>query len=221
MTAKIRPLIVGVGGTTRPNSSTERAMRFALGVAESLGAETVALGGTDLELPIYDFGQKHRGPNAARLIDAWRRADGIILASPGYHGSMSGMIKNMLDYAEDLREDPFPYFDSRAVGCIATAAGWQATTTTILAMRSVVHALRGWPVPMGATLNTSEPIFDADGNCLSPQVEAQLARVAGQVVQFARMQMAARAAAPSPYFFPTDQPYFFGQGECADVSFHN
>jgi len=86
-----------------------------------------------------------RTDKARRLIGALAGCDAVIIASPGYHGGPSGLIKNALDYVEDLRDDERPYFDGRAVGCIACAAGWQATTTTLIALRSIVHALRGWP----------------------------------------------------------------------------
>jgi FMN reductase len=100
---------------------------------------------------------------------------------------VSGLVKNALDLLEDLREDERSYLDGRAVGCIVTAAGWQTCGSTLAALRSIVHALRGWPTPLGATLNTTEPIFDASGACIDPKALAQLATVAQQVVGFAHM----------------------------------
>src|SRR2546430_14882253 len=99
-------LIVGLGGTGRPGSSTERALRICLAEAEELGAQTLLLGGEALELPMYRPEQPDRSPEAQRLVDGLRRADGVILSAAGYHGGMSGMLKNALDYVEDLREDP-------------------------------------------------------------------------------------------------------------------
>lgn len=77
-------------------------------------------------------------------------ADGIILASPADHGFVSGVVKNALDYVEDLADDPRCYFDGLAVGCIATGAGCEATVMTLEQLRAVAHALRGWPTPLGA-----------------------------------------------------------------------
>ncbi|WP_163579655.1 NADPH-dependent FMN reductase, partial [Klebsiella pneumoniae] len=80
--------------------------------------------------PMFAPERPDRSDEARALIAALRRADGIVISSPGYHGSMSGLIKNALDYTEDMRDDAQPYFDGRAVGCIACAAGWQATGST-------------------------------------------------------------------------------------------
>jgi len=112
--------------------------------------------------------------------------DGIILGSPGYHGSISGLVKNALDYAEDLRSDPRPYFSGRAVGCIATAAGWPGAVNTLSALREIVHALRGWPTPLGAAINSAENVFDEGGGCLVPRVAQTLELMTDEVMSFAR-----------------------------------
>jgi FMN reductase len=181
------PYIVGVGGTNRPNSSTEQALGVALAAAALAGARTLLIGGGGLELPLYSAQRPERTSAAQTLIQALRRADGILIASPGYHGSLSGMVKNALDYSEDLRGDERVYFDGRAVGCIATASGWQAAVATLNALRGIVHALRGWNTPIGVAINTSEYQF-ADGRCSSAPLTVQLQEMGRQVVTFARMR---------------------------------
>jgi FMN reductase len=175
------PLIVGIGGTMRADSGSEQALRVALLAAEAGGATTRMFGGVELaRLPIYDP-QDEEGVDARReLVDAVRQADGVIISSPGYHGSISGLIKNALDGLEDLRADQRPYLDGRAVGLIVTADGWQAGGSTLAALRAIVHALRGWPTPFGALLNATRR--DA-------QDDVRLALVAEQVVDFARTRL--------------------------------
>lgn len=180
------PLIVGLGGTTRANSSTERALEACLETVKRAGARTVLLGADDLVMPMYAPELSERSANAERLVAALREADGVIVASPGYHGGFSGLIKNALDYVEDLRQDDKPYLDGRAVGCIVCAYGWQASVATLAALRSVVHALRGWPTPLGAAINSANPIFDDRGKLIDSQVLVQLELVGGQVLDFAR-----------------------------------
>jgi len=182
-----RPLIVGIGGTTRPTSSTDRALRIALQAAEHAGARTMIFDGPFLSrLPHYVPEHPERNEEQRKMVEAVRKADGLIVASPGYHGGVSGLVKNALDLLEDLRDDPRSYLDGRAVGCVVNAAGWQASASTLAALRSIVHALRGWPTPFGATLNTSEKLFDASGNCTDEKVAAQLEMVGRQVMEFAR-----------------------------------
>ncbi len=177
--------VVGIGGSLRPDSQSERALRIALSGAEEAGAKTIAFCGEDLVLPFYDPAIADRPDNALRLIDELRSADGVVIVSPGYHGTVSGLVKNALDYLEDLREENEPYLDGRAVGCVSVAFGWQAAVTTLTALRSIVHALRGWPTPLGAAVNTAVVKFDADGGCSDPKVAANLRTIGAQVVDFA------------------------------------
>lgn len=182
-----KPVIVGIGGTTRANSSTEKALRFALKIAEKEGAETILFDGPTLDrFPHYAPEKPERCAEAKDLIDALRRADGVIVATPGYHGTISGMVKTALDYTEDMREDERPYLALRPVGCIATGAGWQGTVTALEGLRTVVHTLRGWPTPLGAAINTAQPAFSPDGDPLDERTTFQLTTVAQEVMQFIR-----------------------------------
>lgn len=188
-----RPLIVGIGGTPRAMSSSEKALNVSLAAAEAAGASVLAFSGPHLVLPMYPPTGTERTAEALTLVDALRRCDGIIIATPSYHGSMSGLIKNALDYAEDLRSDERVYLDGRAVGCIVCAGGWQAAGLTLTALRGIGHALRGWPTPLGAMLNTSAKVFDEEGHCLDLGAKMQLETVGRQVVEFAQQRRMKRA----------------------------
>jgi FMN reductase len=178
------PYIVALGGTLRPGSSTEKAMQHVLNAAERAGARTRLISGAALQLPMYQPENSERSDVARDLVAQLALADGIILGSPGYHGSISGLVKNALDYAEDLRANERPYFSGRAVGCIATAGGWPGAVNTLSALRDIVHALRGWPTPLGAAINSSERVFDDQGHCLVPRVATTLDLIASEVLSF-------------------------------------
>jgi len=180
------PYIVAVGGTLRANSTTERAMQYVLAAAERAGARTKLISGLALQLPLYQPDTPQRSEGARYLVGELAAADGIILGSPGYHGSISGLVKNALDYAEDLRTDRRPYFSGRAVGCIATAGGWPGAVNTLGALRDIVHALRGWPTPLGAAINSTEKVFDEAGACQVARVALVLDTIAGEVLSFAK-----------------------------------
>jgi FMN reductase len=181
----LRPLIVGLGGTLSEASSSERALRYALDTAAAEGARTKLFTAEALDLPMYTVDRARRTPAAVALVDALAEADGVIIATPAYHGGISGLVKNALDYIEDLRADDRPYLDGRAVGCIVCAYGWQATTTTLVSLRSTVHALRGWPTPLGVAINSSQTRFDDSGLVSDPRCAEQLSALGRQVIDFA------------------------------------
>lgn len=181
----VSPLIVGIGGTTSPNSSTECALKVALDAAKNQGARTMSFSGDFLfKLPHYSYSAQENSTEALQFVEAIRNAQGLIIASPGYHGSISGLVKNAIDYIEATSKDTRAYLDGMPVGLIANAYGWQATGTTLATLRSIVHSLRGWPTPFGAAVNTSGGVFK-DGKCVDTDVLGQLQLVGKQVFEFA------------------------------------
>jgi len=183
------PLIVGIGGSPGPHSTTSRLLSDALARSRGLGARTEFFPAADLaDLPIYTAHAETRHPHAERMAEAVRAADALIIATPGYHGGISGLVKNAIDHLELLSRDERPYLDGRAVGAIVTAAGWQAAGTTLVSVRSTVHALRGWPTPFAVVMNSTEQGPDDE------RVVGAIDIMTEQLLQFCRWQAAGREA---------------------------
>jgi FMN reductase len=178
------PLVVGIGGSNRPGSTTERLLNEALRVAEARGARTAVFDGAFLSrLPIFGTDGTEQSEDSLTLARTVAGADGVVLASPGYHGGLSGLVKNGIDHLELLRADARPYLDGRPVATLVTAAGWQACGTALVSLRSTVHALRGWPTPFGAAVNTAEPVYD-DAGRLVGQVGGAIGIMVAQLMDF-------------------------------------
>ena len=179
---KKKPFILGLGGTTNPLSSTEQALAIALQAAAAAGAETELFGsGRLMALPHYRSDPAGLNQTGEDLVALVRRADGVLLSSPGYHGTVSGLVKNAIDYIEETSADERTYLDGLPIGLIVTAHGWQAVGSTLAALRSIVHSLRGWPTPLGVGINASGGMF-RDGICADAGVNEQLKLVAEQVM---------------------------------------
>jgi FMN reductase len=184
--------IVAIGGSVRPRSSTELALRAVLAAAAERGAETTLFSGPDLLLPPYEPGAVDA--RGRRMLAAIEAADAVVLGSPGYHGTVSGLVKNAIDHLEELRGGSRCYLDGIPIGCVATAYGWQAAVNTLGTLRVLAHSLRGWPTPLGIALNMAGPgVFAEDGSVLEPSVGDSVRIMADQLMAFGRIP----AAAPS------------------------
>ncbi|MTD17080.1 NADPH-dependent oxidoreductase [Nakamurella sp. YIM 132087] len=172
--------MVGIGGSVDPGSQSERALHAVLAAAAAKGATTSVFTGSALEFPAY-HSNAPTPADARAYIEAVRTADAVVISSPGYHGTVSGLVKNALDYLEDLRTDSRPYLDGRTVGLVAVARGWQAAVNTLTTLRQVTHALRGWPTPFGLTVNSAVTRFDEHGVPDDPGVLSGIDIVAGQL----------------------------------------
>ena len=157
--------VVGIGGTLREGSSSLGALGRALAAAGEAGAETELLDLRELRLPMYEPGLafEEYGPGVERLVRAMREADALILSTAAYHGTLAGVTKNALDFAQFLSGGDRPYFDGKVVGLISTAGGDQAGTNANGAMADVVHALRGVVAPLVVSLPRAWKLTDEDG----------------------------------------------------------
>jgi FMN reductase len=178
-------LVVAVGGTLRAESSTEKVLKAVLADVAAKGARVQLFSGASLNFPMYAPGVAATEA-VGSFVSSLRSADAIVLGSPGYHGGISGLVKNAIDYTEELAADTVPYFTNKPVGCVATGLGWQGCNTTLQALRNVVHSLRGWPTPLGIALNTKEPSFDSSGGCINRELGFQIGLMADQLMAGAR-----------------------------------
>lgn len=180
------PRILGIGGTLRPSSLSEKALRNSLRAAELAGAQITIVTGEDLDIPHYTPQRAVKNGRVTRLIAELRACDGVIISSPAYHGTISGLIKNALDHAEELSADQRPYLTDIPVGCIAVASGWQAGGHTLTTLRTIVHSLRAFPTPLGVVANSLEAAFDSSGDCHDARISLQLSLLGQQVAIYAR-----------------------------------
>ncbi len=175
--------VVGIGGSVDSGSQSDRVLRSVLSAVQGLGAEVSVFSGLDLDLPPYHSGAV-LPDMALDYVEAVRAADALVISSPGYHGTVSGLVKNALDYLEELRGDRRPYLDGRAVGLVSVAGGWQAAVGTLGTLRQIVHSLRGWPTPIGLSVNSNVTVFDEHGQTDDASTKGAIDVLAGQLVGF-------------------------------------
>ncbi len=171
----------------REGSTSLRALEEALRAAEEAGATTKLLDLRELALPVYEPGKplEEYGGDVERLVESMRGADAMIWSTAAYHGTLAGVTKNALDFAQFLARDERLYLQGRVVGLIATAGGSMAAVNAANAMTNVVHALRGVAAPLSVPVAQSWRAFDEEGNLRDDGVAGRLESLGRLVVEMA------------------------------------
>ena len=179
--------VVGIGGTLRDGSTSLGALRRALAASDEAGAEIELLDLNELKLPMYEPRKPLReyGDNVWCLVEAMREADALLLSTASYHGTLAGVTKNALDYAQFLGKEEHPYFDGKVVGLISTAGGEQAATNANAAMVHTVHALRGVVAPLMVGVTRAWQRTDEEGDITDERYGRRLDDLGGLVVNLA------------------------------------
>ena len=176
--------IVGLGGSLAGVSRSRAALKKALEGAAAAGAETQLLDLRELDLPMYNPEHDEPTEAATTLLEACHAADGLIWSSPLYQGTISGALKNALDWLRLLGDREPPYLHDKVIGLVSVAGGTQGLQA-INTMEFATRALRGWAVPFVVPVGTATRVFDRTGAILDRAVATQLVTLGGEVVRVA------------------------------------
>lgn len=181
--------VVGLSGSLRPGSATERALALALRGAQLNGARTDLLNLRAFDLPFMDARDDESTYPAGvfRLRKTVQAAHGIILSTPEYHASYSGVLKNALDLMG------WDEFQGKMVGLVAASGGRMGGLNALNALRNVCRSLHAWVVPEQVGVAESHRVFDGGGRLTDPRLEERLVEVGRQVARFAFLHTSSQA----------------------------
>lgn len=185
MTDKVR--VVGICGSLRKKSYTRLALKLALHGAEDTGAETHLIDLREYQLVFCDGGDSDPPKDVGRLAEEVKRAQGILLATPEYHGGYSGVLKNALDLMG------FDEFEGKMIGLVGVSGGNMGAFGALNSLRSVGRALHAWVVPEQVAVANVDEVFDDEGNCKDEAIERRLKAVGRQVAKFASLHNSEQA----------------------------
>ena len=175
--------ITGVCGSLSADGATRKALAIALRGAAEYDAETALLELRDFNLVFYgSVPQDEYPPDVFQLRQALKDSQGIILATPEYHGSLTGALKNMLDLMSI--ED----FETKIIGLVGVAGGNIGAINSLNTMKTICRNLHCWVLPQEVSIANSAQTFDDDGTVKDPAIEERLLNVGRQLVKFASVQ---------------------------------
>ena len=184
MSASNSPIrIAGVCGSLSADGATKKALAIALKGAAEYNAETTLLELREFDLVFYgSVPQDEYPPGVLQLRQALKDSQGIILATPEYHGSLTGALKNMLDLMSI--ED----FETKIIGLVGVAGGHIGAINSLNTMKTICRNLHCWVLPQEVSIANSAQTFDDNGAVKDPAIEERLLNVGRQVVKFASVQ---------------------------------
>jgi len=184
-----RLCVVGLCGSIRRGSYTRMAVQLALHGAQEVGAQTRLIDLQDYHLLFCD-GKEDESAYPAdvfTLRQEVRQAGGIILGTPEYHGSFSGVLKNALDLMG------FNEVEGKMIGLVGVSGGAQGTVEALNSLRTIGRALHAWVVPEQASIPEAWKVFDESGTLKDRTLEQRVKEVGRQVARFAYLHKSAQA----------------------------
>ncbi|HEV2527523.1 MAG TPA: NAD(P)H-dependent oxidoreductase [Thermomicrobiales bacterium] len=189
-----RPLrLVGLGGSIGRGAQSRMVLEASMAMAADHGAETVIADVRDLDLPVYnpDLKVQAYGQKLAWFLEEVRSADAILICSPTYHGTMSGALKNAIDYLQFLGGDRPPYLTGKAVGLMSV--GGLTAVNTITALDHAVRSLNGNIAPTTVVIPNGS-VDVAARRFIEPATRGRVEAMMTQVLELAEVLSPLRRA---------------------------
>ncbi|NJP09815.1 MAG: NAD(P)H-dependent oxidoreductase [Leptolyngbyaceae cyanobacterium RU_5_1] len=168
---------VGIAGSLRPTSYSQQALRLAAQRVEALEGEVEILDLRTLNLPFCNGGKAYpEYPDVERLQTAFQQADGMILVTPEYHGSVSGVLKNALDLMS------FDHLSGKVAGLVSILGG-QSNSNALNDLRVILRWVHAWVIPEQVAIGQAWQAFGADGKLLDEKLSQRFDDFAQSLVE--------------------------------------
>jgi len=164
--------VLGVGSSLRGGASSTTALSITLDFAKKQGAETRLLDLKQTKLPLYDPTENQSIHEIQKVQDDVSWSDALILSTPDYHGSMSGAMKNFLDYF-------WAEFAGKTFGYIC--ASHEKGLTAMDQMRTAVRQCYGWSIPYGVSISDSDDFVNGK---ITSKLESRLDMLARDLIVY-------------------------------------
>lgn len=168
--------VLGVGSSLRELSYSTSGLKLLLDKAKSKMAETRLIDLRQTNLPML-YSTKEDTEEIVQTTELVKWADAFVLATPDYHGSMSGSLKNFLDYF-------WSEFAGKTFGYIV--ASHEKGLTVMDQMRTAVRQCYGWSLPYGISINSEED-FDDKMELANKKLMSRLDMMARDLVVYGKL----------------------------------
>lgn len=167
-----------IAGSNRKGSTSTKLCRYIQTVAEQHGHDVVFIDLYTTPLPIYSPDEDSTHSHVQLLKNAAKEADAIVLSSPEYHGSISGVLKNAIDYLG------FEHFDGKAVLSVSSTGG-AVGVSTLQQLQTIVRNVHGINCPEWISIGGDNRKFTENGEPESENVRARVHRTVDYFLKLA------------------------------------
>lgn len=171
--------IVGICGSTRERSLNKLLLRRALNIASNEGWEVLFIDLSDYSLPLYDGDLEEDGipENVYKLKAILSSADALVISSPEYNSSFSGVLKNFIDWCSRKTEEgetPLLCYRYKSVQLLSTSPGRLGGLRGLYSLRTLLSNMKMKVFPDLITFPKGNDLFDNEGYFLSQKDEVKL-----------------------------------------------
>ncbi len=173
------PKILAFAGSTRKGSLNKKLVKIASEAARAAGAAVTYVDLKDIPMPLYDGDLETEGgiPENAKKLKALMMAhDGFLISTPEYNSSISGVLKNALDWVSRpvAGEQPLVGFAGKVVTLMSASPGALGGLRGLVTVRSLFSNIRAIVLPDQVAIPQAHEAFGPDGKLKDLKQQASI-----------------------------------------------
>jgi NAD(P)H-dependent FMN reductase len=185
------PKILAFAGSTRDGSFNKKLIKVAEDAARSTGAEVTHLDLRDLNLPLFDGDLEAKitlPEGGKRIKDLMRASHAFLISAPEYNSSISGVLKNAIDWASrpEPGQPPLSCFTDKVAGLMSASPGALGGLRGLVTLRSILENIGTVCLPKQLSVSKANEAFTDDGKLKDPKQQASVEAIAKGVVEMVK-----------------------------------
>jgi NAD(P)H-dependent FMN reductase len=181
------PRILAFAGSTREKSFNKMLIRIAAASAQAAGGDVTLVDLRDYPMPLYDGDLEAREgipEHARRFKELMLANDGLLISAPEYNGSITGVLKNTIDWASRSAPDEAPLapYVGKVAALLAASPGALGGLRGLVHVRAILGNLKVLVLPEQVAVMRAGDVFAPDGTLKDPKTLASVTRVAESLV---------------------------------------
>lgn len=187
----MKPKILCFAGSLRKDSFNKKLVKVGMKVCEEAGAEATFVDLKELNIPMYDGDLEDAEgipEGAVKLRKLMLEHQGLLIASPEYNSSISGALKNAIDWASrpTKTEESLLCFKDKVAGLLAASPGAFGGLRGLVSVRSILGNIKVIVIPEQHTVPKVQDAFNEDGTLTDSKTHDAVANVAKRLVEVTR-----------------------------------
>lgn len=185
-----KPKILAFAGSLRNDSCNKKLVKIAAEGARNAGAEVTYIDLRDYPMPIYDQEIETKEgipPNAQKIKDLFIANDGFLISSPEYNSSISGVLKNTIDWASrpsKSDEIPLVCFKGKVATLMSASPSQLGGLRGLVHLRSILGNIDVIVLPQQQTIPNAYEAFNTEGNLLNERHQKNAVKLGADLAEF-------------------------------------
>jgi NAD(P)H-dependent FMN reductase len=182
------PKILAFAGSTRKESFNKRLAKIALLAANKAGAETTFIDLHDYNMPLYseDLLAEHGMPEGVIAFkEMLKNHNGFLITSPEYNGSLTGTLKNAIDWATIKAdgEERMACWNGKIAGLLSASPGGLGGIRGLHHLRTILAGIGTFVLPNHLAVSNSTGNLKNEKQITDEKLQIQLESLTHEMVR--------------------------------------